>query len=329
MEEALHRRVVGQDEAITTIAKAVRRARAGLKDPRRPIGSFIFLGPTGVGKTELARALAEFMFGSEDALVQLDMSEFMERHNVSRLVGAPPGYVGYDDAGQLTEAIRRRPYSVICFDEVEKAHPEVFNMLLQLMEEGRLSDARGRQVDFCNTIIVMTSNVGAQLIKRETSLGFAVPRDEATGEAQAYQEMREKLLAQLKKTFRPEFLNRVEGIIVFKALTKEEIKQIVTLELDKIRERLGEHQIELKATDEAQDFMAQEGYSTEFGARHLRRTIQHLVEDPLSERLLLGEFQTGDVVVADVRDGEIVLQAQACPERQRREQTEAPQFKGA
>ena len=321
MEAALHQRIVGQDEAITTIAKAVRRARAGLKDPKRPIGSFIFLGPTGVGKTELAKALAEFMFGSEEALVQLDMSEFMERHNVSRLVGAPPGYVGYNDAGQLTEAIRRNPYSVICFDEVEKAHPEVFNILLQLMEEGRLSDARGREVDFCNTIIIMTSNVGAQLIKRETSLGFAVPRDEAKDGERAYQEMRKKLLAQLKKTFRPEFLNRVEGVIVFRALTREEIKQIVTLELDKIRERLDEYQIELKATDEAQDFLAQEGYSTEFGARHLRRVIQRLVEDPLSEKLLSGEFQQGDVVVADVEEGEIILRAQ--------EQVEAPQMAGA
>ncbi len=310
MEEALHQRIVGQDEAITTLAKAMRRARAGLKDPKRPIGSFIFLGPTGVGKTELARALAEFMFGSEDALLQLDMSEFMERHNVSRLVGAPPGYVGYEDAGQLTEAIRRHPYSVICFDEVEKAHPEVFNMLLQIMEEGRLSDARGRAVDFCNTIIIMTSNIGAQLIRRETSLGFAVPRDEATGEERAYQEMRDKLLAQLKQTFRPEFLNRVEGIIVFKALTKDEIRQIVTLELNKIRERLEEHQIEIEATDEAKDFMAQEGYSTEFGARHLRRVIQRLVEDPLSEKLLAGEFQPGEMVVADVEDGKIVLRAQ-------------------
>jgi ATP-dependent Clp protease ATP-binding subunit ClpC len=309
MEAALHQRIVGQDEAITTIAKAVRRARAGLKDPKRPIGSFIFLGPTGVGKTELAKALAEFMFGSEEALVQLDMSEFMERHNVSRLVGAPPGYVGYEDAGQLTEAVRRNPYSVICFDEVEKAHPEVFNMLLQLMEEGRLSDARGREVDFRNTIIIMTSNVGAQLIKRETSLGFAVPRDEAGDEEQAYQEMREKLLAQLKRTFRPEFLNRVEGVIVFKALTREEIGQIVTLELDKIKERLDEHQIELKATDEAQDFMAQEGYSTEFGVRHLRRVIQCLVEDPLSEKLLAGEFEPGDTVVVDLEEDEITLRA--------------------
>ncbi len=321
MEAVLHRRIVGQDEAITTIAKAVRRARAGLKDPKRPIGSFIFLGPTGVGKTELAKALAEFMFGSEEALVQLDMSDLMERHNVSRLVGAPPGYVGYEDAGQLTEAVRRNPYSVILLDEVEKAHPEVFNVLLQLMEEGRLSDARGREVDFRNTIIIMTSNVGAQLIKRETSLGFAVPRDEAGDEEQAYQEMREKLLAQLKKTFRPEFLNRVEGVIVFKALTREEIGQIVTLELDKIRERLDEHQIELKATDEAQDFMAQEGYSTEFGARHLRRVIQRLVEDPLSEKLLSGEFQPGDVVVVNVGEGDIVLQAQEQIE-------EAPQMAG-
>ena len=309
MEEALHRRIVGQDEAITTIAKAVRRARAGLKDPKRPIGSFIFLGPTGVGKTELAKVLAEFMFGSEEALVQLDMSEFMERHNVARLVGAPPGYIGYDDAGQLTEAIRRHPYSVVCFDEVEKAHPEVFNMLLQLMDEGHLSDARGRQVDFRNAIIIMTSNIGAQLINRETSLGFAVPRDEAKEEEQAYQKMRKKLLAQLKKTFRPEFLNRVEGVIVFKALTKEEIKQIVTLELDKIRERLDEHEVELKATDEAKDFMAQEGYSTEFGARHLRRVIQRLVEDPLSEKLLAGEFQPGATVVADLEEDEIKLRA--------------------
>jgi len=320
MEEALHQRVVGQDEAVTTIAKAVRRARAGLKDPKRPVGSFIFLGPTGVGKTELAKALAEFMFGSEEALVQLDMSEFMERHNVSRLVGAPPGYIGYEDAGQLTEAIRRRPYSVICFDEVEKAHPEVFNMLLQIMEEGRLSDARGRPVDFRNTIIIMTSNIGAELIRRETSLGFAVHRDEAEDEEQAYQKMREKLLAQLKKTFRPEFLNRVDGVIVFKALTREEIKQIVTLELNKIKERLDEHQIELTATEEAKDFMAQEGYSTEFGARHLRRVIQRLVEDPLSEKLLAGEFQAGDVVVADVEDGEIVLRAQ--------ERAETPQVAG-
>ena len=310
MEEALHRRIVGQDEAITTIAKAVRRARAGLKDPKRPVGSFIFLGPTGVGKTELAKALAEFMFGSEDALLQLDMSEFMERHNVSRLVGAPPGYIGYEDAGQLTEAIRHRPYSVICFDEVEKAHPEVFNMLLQIMEEGRLSDAKGRPVDFRNTIVIMTSNIGAQLIRRETSLGFAVPRDEAKDEERAYQEMREKLLAQLRKTFRPEFLNRVDAIIVFKALTKEEIREIVTLELNKIRERLDEHQIELTATDEAKELLAKEGYSTEFGARHLRRTIQRLVEDPLSEGLLSGEFQSGDVVVIDVEDDKIVLRAQ-------------------
>jgi ATP-dependent Clp protease ATP-binding subunit ClpC len=316
MEEALHKRIVGQDEAITTIAKAVRRARAGLKDPKRPIGSFIFLGPTGVGKTELAKALAEFMFGSEDALVQLDMSEFMERHNVSRLVGAPPGYIGYDDAGQLTEAVRRRPYSVICFDEVEKAHAEVFNMLLQIMEEGRLSDARGREVDFRNTIIIMTSNVGAQLIKRGTSLGFAVPRDEAKDGERAYQEMQKKLLAQLKKTFRPEFLNRVEGVMVFKALTREEIREIVTLELDKIRERLDEHQIELMATDAARDFLAQEGYSAEFGARHLRRVMQRLVEEPLSEKLLAGEVQDGDTVVADLEEGKIKLQALETAEAQ-------------
>ena len=240
-KSALHKRIVGQDEAIEAISKAVRRARAGLKDPKRPIGSFIFLGPTGVGKTELAKALAEFMFGSEDALIQLDMSEFMERHTVSRLVGAPPGYVGYEEGGQLTEAVRRRPYCVVLFDEIEKAHPEAFNMLLQIMEDGHLSDAKGKRVDFRNTIIIMTSNVGADLIKRETSLGFSVPRDEAKSEADSYEKMKDKVMAELKRTFRPEFLNRVDGTIVFHALNRDEIKQIVDLELDKVRERLIEH----------------------------------------------------------------------------------------
>src|SRR5690606_24249426 len=241
MEEALHERIVGQDEAILAISKAVRRARAGLKDPRRPIGSFMFLGPTGVGKTELTKALAEFLFGSEDALIQLDMSEFMERHSVARLVGAPPGYVCYEDAGQLTEAIRRRPYSIVVFDEIEKAHPEAFNMLLQMMEEGQLTDARGRTVSFRNSIIVMTSNVGADTIKRGSTLGFDLKRDESVTEQEAYADMRKNVVEQLRRVFRPEFLNRVDATIVFRALTKDEIKQIVELELHKVRERLLEH----------------------------------------------------------------------------------------
>jgi len=309
MEEALRRRVVGQDEAISCLARAVRRARAGLKDPKRPIGSFFFLGPTGVGKTELAKALAEFMFGSEDALLQLDMSEFMERHTVARLVGAPPGYVGYEDAGQLTEAIRRRPYSVICFDEVEKAHPDALGILLQIMEEGHLSDARGRRVDFRNTIIIMTSNIGAELIRRSSSLGFALHRDEAERERESYEEMKEKLLDQLKKTFRPEFLNRVDEVMVFKSLSKEEIKQIVELELNKLRERLDEYQLKLEATDEARTFLAEKGYDPKFGARPLRRVIQRLVEDPLSEGLLMGDFKPGDTVLADLEEDKIVLRA--------------------
>jgi ATP-dependent Clp protease ATP-binding subunit ClpC len=307
MEEALHARIIGQDEAINTIAKAVRRARAGLKDPRRPIGSFVFLGPTGVGKTELTKALAEFMFGSEDALVQLDMSEFMERHSVARLVGAPPGYIGYEDAGQLTEKLRRRPYSIVVFDEIEKAHPEAFNMLLQIMEEGHLSDARGRKVDFRNAIIIMTSNIGADLIKRQTSLGFTPKRDEEQDQERSYEEMREKLMNQLKRVFRPEFLNRTDATIVFKSLTKEEIKQIVDLELDKVRERLTEHDIALKVTDAAKTCLADEGYNPEYGARPLRRVIQYRVEDSLSDALLSGQFESGDTILVDVEDDEIVL----------------------
>jgi ATP-dependent Clp protease ATP-binding subunit ClpC len=307
MEEALHERIVGQSEAIVTISKAVRRARAGLKDPKRPIGSFIFLGPTGVGKTELTKALAEFMFGSEDALVQLDMSEFMERHSVARLVGAPPGYVGYEDAGQLTEALRRRPYSIVVFDEVEKAHPETFNMLLQIMEEGQLSDARGRKVDFRNAIVIMTSNVGADMIKRQTGFGFAPRRDEEKAQERDYEDMRDKLMGQLKRVFRPEFLNRVDATIVFRALTKDEITQIVDLELDKVRERLEEHQIVLNVTDAAQEFLADEGYDPDYGARPLRRVIQYRIEDELSDALLAGQFQEGNTIVVSVQDNKIVL----------------------
>ncbi len=310
MEQALHERIVGQDEAITAIAKAVRRSRAGLKDPSRPIGSFIFLGPTGVGKTELTKALAEFMFGSEEALVQIDMSELMERHAVSRLVGAPPGYVGYDDAGQLTEAIRRRPYSIIVFDEVEKAHPEAHNMLLQIMEEGQLSDARGRKVDFRNAIIVMTSNVGADMIRRQTNLGFDLPADEDTEERLAYDEMHKKLTEALKKVFRPEFLNRVDSIMVFHALTKEQITEIVDLEIEKVSERLKEHEIELVTSEQARQKLADLGYDPEMGARPLRREIQNRVEDQLSDSLLAGRFKSGDKVLIDVEEDEIVLQAE-------------------
>ncbi len=305
MEEALHERIVSQDEAIETIAKAVRRARAGLKDPRRPIGVFIFLGPTGVGKTELAKALAEFMFGTEDALLQLDMSEFMERHTVSRLVGAPPGYVGYYEGGQLTEAIRRRPYQVVLLDEIEKAHPEAFNMLLQIMEDGHLSDAKGRKVDFRNTILIMTSNVGVDQLNRQAALGFTLPRDEQKQAEQEYEEMKEKVLNQLKRTFRPEFLNRVDKILVFRPLTKEDLREIVDIQVKRLAPRLEEQGITLEITQSAKDLLAKEGYDPDYGARPLRRAIMNLLEDPLSEGLLSGQFHEGDVVVADAVDGEI------------------------
>jgi ATP-dependent Clp protease ATP-binding subunit ClpC len=307
MEEFLHSRIVGQHEAIEAISKAVRRARAGLKDPRRPIGSFIFLGPTGVGKTELTKSLAEFMFGSEEALIQLDMSEFMERHTVARLVGAPPGYVGYEDAGQLTEALRRRPYSIVVFDEIEKAHPEAFNMLLQIMEEGHLSDARGRKVDFRNAIIVMTSNVGADVIKRGQTFGFAVPVDEERQSARDYDEMRKKVMEQLRRAFRPEFLNRVSGTVVFRSLTREEITAIVELELNKVRERLSEHALMLVLTDEAKNLLAEKGYDPEYGARPLRRVITNLVEDRMSDGILSGQFKLGSTVHIDAKDGELVF----------------------
>jgi ATP-dependent Clp protease ATP-binding subunit ClpC len=307
MEDALHRRIVGQHEAIEAISKAVRRARAGLKDPRRPIGSFIFLGPTGVGKTELTKALAEFLFGSEEALIQLDMSEFMERHTVARLVGAPPGYVGYEDAGQLTEAIRRRPYSIVVFDEIEKAHPEAFNMLLQIMEEGHLSDARGRMVDFRNAIIIMTSNIGADTIKRSTQLGFNVPRDEEMAEGEAYDDMRKKLMDQLRRAFRPEFLNRVDATIVFRSLNRSEITEIVDLLLGDVRERLAEHGVQIELTQAATEHLAEEGYDPEYGARPLRRVIQNQIEDALSDNILMGRFEAGTTIVVDYVDDELVF----------------------
>jgi len=309
MEEELEKVIIGQKEAIQSIAKAVRRARAGLKDPKRPIGSFMFLGPTGVGKTELTKALAKFMFGSEEALIQLDMSEFMERHTASRLVGAPPGYIGYEDAGQLTEALRRRPYSIVVFDEVEKAHPEVHNMLLQIMEEGHLSDARGRSVDFRNAIIVMTTNVGAEEIKKQTSLGFQLKRDEKIEERQSYEEMRKKLTESLKKVFRPEFINRLDSVIVFRSLNKDDIRQIVTLELNKVTERLAEHAVKLTATESALDLLAESGFDVEMGARPLRRVIQQKVEDPLSDALLAGTFCEGCTVLVEVVEGEVVLRS--------------------
>jgi ATP-dependent Clp protease ATP-binding subunit ClpC len=309
MDQALHNRIVGQDEAIVAISRAVRRARAGMKDPRRPIGSFMFLGPTGVGKTELTKALAEFLFGSEDALIQLDMSEFMERHSVARLVGAPPGYVGYEDAGQLTEAIRRRPYSIVVFDEIEKAHPEAFNMLLQIMEEGTLTDARGRRVDFRNSIIVMTSNIGADTIERGAGLGFNTPKDEDVDAKREYEEMKKHVNDQLRRAFRPEFLNRVDATIFFRSLTKDEIKQIVELELNKVRARLIEHAITLEMTDEARDWMAEKGYDPEFGARPLRRLIQNEIEDRLSDGILSGDFKLAGIVRVNTRDGELLLES--------------------
>lgn len=310
MESDLRKYIVGQGEAIEAIAKAVRRARAGLKDPQRPIGSFIFLGPTGVGKTELTKALAKFLFGSEDALVQLDMSEFMERHNVARLVGSPPGYVGYEDAGQLTEAVRRRPYSIIVFDEIEKAHPETFNILLQIMEEGHLSDAKGQKINFRNTIIIMTSNVGADTIRRGPNLGFAFQRDDSVVSQEQHKEMRKTLMDELKRKFRPEFINRVDSIIVFRQLSKEDIRKIVDIILEEVNQRLTEHDLTITATDAARDWLGEHGYDAEFGARPLRRLVQTEVEDRLSDAVLAGRFSTDDVVTLDVEDDAIVLKHQ-------------------
>jgi ATP-dependent Clp protease ATP-binding subunit ClpC len=304
MEDDLKKAIVGQEEAIEFISKAVRRARAGMKDPRRPIGSFIFLGPTGVGKSELTKALATLMFGSEEALIQLDMSEFMERHSVSRLVGAPPGYVGYEEAGQLTEALRRRPYSIVVFDEIEKAHPEAHNMLLQIMEEGHLTDARGRKVDFRNAIVIMTSNVGADMIMRNTGVGFQLKQNEEQEERLAYRDMRKKLTDSLRRVFRPEFINRVDSVIVFRALSQENIRDIVGLELDKVAERLKENEITLEATENAVARLSELGYDREYGARPLKRVIQREIEDTLSDALLSSQFSDGDHIVIDTEMGE-------------------------
>ncbi|RJQ25661.1 MAG: ATP-dependent Clp protease ATP-binding subunit [Peptococcaceae bacterium] len=301
MEEELHKRIVGQDEAIRAVSRAVRRARAGLKDPKRPIGSFIFLGPTGVGKTELARALAEVLFGSEEAMVHIDMSEFMERFAVSRLVGAPPGYVGYEEGGQLTEAVRRKPYTVVLLDEIEKAHPDVFNILLQVLEDGRLTDAKRRTVDFRNTVIIMTSNVGVQMIRRETTLGFKAPDKEQEAN---YERMKNKVTDELKRTFRPEFLNRLDEIIVFHALTAEHIREIVDIMLGQVADRIKESEVKIKVTDAVKDMLARTGFDEMYGARPLRRAIQRMVEDRLSEEMLKGTFKRGDTVLLDLAEND-------------------------
>ena len=307
MEDALHEKIVGQDEAIHSIAKAVRRARAGLKDPRRPIGVFMFLGPTGVGKTYLARVLADFMFGSEEAMIKLDMSEFMEKHNVSRLIGAPPGYVGYEDAGQLTDTVRRKSYCLILLDEIEKAHPEVFNMLLQIFDDGHLTDAKGRKVDFRNTVIIMTSNVGSDLIRKDTSLGFSVNKDDAKTAADQYSKMKDKVMQAMKNVFRPEFINRLDATVVFHALTKEHIRMIVGNEMKQVHTQLATKGLKLEMADEALDWIGEKGYDPVFGARPLRRVIQNEIEDRLSEALLEERFSEGDTVKIDIQNDEIVM----------------------
>ncbi|MCZ6535836.1 MAG: ATP-dependent Clp protease ATP-binding subunit [Chloroflexi bacterium] len=309
MEEELHKRIVGQDEALTNISKAVRRARAGLKDQRRPVGVFLFLGPTGVGKTELVRALSEFMFGSEDAMIRLDMSEFMERHTVARLIGAPPGYIGFEEGGQLTEAVRRKSYCAILLDEIEKAHTEVFNILLQIFDDGHLADAKGRRVDFRNAIIIMTSNLGSDLIRRENALGFSLKSQEAKTDEQAYNRMKDKVMEEVKRFFRPEFLNRIDSIIVFHALDRDQILTIVSLLLREVEDQLREKQISLEVTDAAKEHLAEKGYDPNYGARPLRRLIQNVVEDKLSEELLGGRLNAGDTAVVDVENDEIVVGA--------------------
>jgi ATP-dependent Clp protease ATP-binding subunit ClpC len=288
MEDELHKRVIGQDVAITAVSKAIRRSRAGIKDPKRPAGSFIFLGPSGVGKTELARTLAEFLFGDEDSMVRIDMSEYMEKHAVSRLVGSPPGYVGYDEGGQLTEAVRRKPYSVLLLDEIEKAHPDVFNILLQILEDGRLTDAQGRTVDFRNAIVIMTSNIGAKDIARNVSFGFGT--SDETGAS--YEEMKDRIMGELKKVFRPEFLNRIDEVIVFHKLTRDEIKEIIDLMIGRVRAQVAEHELQLELDGPAKELLVDKGWDPAMGARPLRRAIQRYIEDPLADEVL----RTGDIV---------------------------------
>ncbi len=309
MEEDIHKRIIGQEEAIGNVSKSVRRARAGLKDPRRPIGVFLFLGPTGVGKTELVRALAEFMFGDEDAMIRLDMSEFQERHTVARLIGAPPGYVGYDEGGQLTEGVRRKNYCAILLDEIEKAHPEVFNILLQIFDAGQLTDARGRRVDFRNSIVVMTSNLGSDLIKRDTALGFAVKSEDAQTDDSSYQRMKDKVMDEVKRFFRPEFLNRIDSTVVFHQLTKAEILEIVDLMMAQVRKELEEKEIGLEMTDAARAYLGEKGFDPVLGARPLRRLIQNEVEDRLSDEVLGGGLDPGDVAVVDLEEDAIIIRS--------------------
>jgi len=314
MEDSLHKRIVGQEEAVTAVARAVRRARAGLKDARRPIGSFIFLGPTGVGKTELTLALAEFLFGDENAVVRIDMSEYTERHTVSRLVGAPPGYVGYEEGGQLTEQVRRRPYSVVLLDEIEKAHPEIFNVLLQILEDGRLTDAQGRAVDFKNCVVIMTSNVGAPQIQREGGgFGFRGSATELADAQRAYDRMKTHVMDELRRAFRPEFLNRVDEIIVFRPLNRDQIKLIVDILMDRVRREIRGQGMELAITDAAREVLAEAGFDPQYGARPLRRAIQRLVEDPLSDDMLRGKFSAGDQIILDGREGRVVFEKKREP----------------
>ena len=299
MEERIHERLVNQEEAVKAISEAIRRGRAGLKDPRRPIGSFMFLGPTGVGKTELARTLAWVLFGDENAMVRLDMSEYQEKHTVSRLIGAPPGYIGYEEGGQLTEAVRRRPYRVILLDEIEKAHPEIFNSLLQILDDGRLTDGHGRTVDFKNTVIIMTSNAGVELIKRHMAMGFATSKDKDKAQKSSYEQMKEKVMAEVGKTFRPEFINRIDEIIVFHELTEEQLRSIVDLLIKDLQKRLADHKLGIEITEKARSWLAEVGYDPTYGARPLRRAIERYVENPLSTKLLQGEFSPGDIVTVD------------------------------
>jgi len=303
LEEILHARVIGQNDAVQAVSRAVRRARAGLKNPKRPIGSFIFLGPTGVGKTELGRALAEAMFGSEEAIIRLDMSEYMEKHAVARMIGSPPGYVGYDEGGQLTEKVRRKPYSVILLDEIEKAHPDVFNILLQVLEDGRLTDGQGRTVDFRNTVVIMTSNVGAESLRNDKKVGF----NRAIDEAQDYSRMKDTVLEKLKHTFRPEFLNRIDEVIVFQSLNETELKEIVELLLQEVAKRIIENGYQLTISPAARDHILREGYDPAYGARPIKRAIQKLVEDTLSEEILKGTVKPGDNVLIDIADEKIVV----------------------
>jgi ATP-dependent Clp protease ATP-binding subunit ClpC len=307
MEERIHERLINQEEAVKAVSEAIRRSRAGLSDPKRPIGSFIFLGPTGVGKTELARTLAQFLFDDENAMVRLDMSEYQERHTVSRLIGAPPGYVGYEEGGQLTEAVRRRPYRVILLDEIEKAHPEVFNSLLQLLDDGRLTDGHGRTVDFKNTVVIMTSNAGVELIRREGGLGFATKKEEDKDRKQIYEDMKDKVMAEVRKTFRPEFLNRLDEIIVFHELSEDQLRNIVELMVKELQGRLAERKLGVEITEKAKSWLAKEGYDPLFGARPLRRAIEHHVENPLSTKILQGEFKEGDTIVVDFVDNALTF----------------------